>query len=134
MHHIDLAVSLQNFERAAKLRDMYHNLQNVTDQQTVVLETQKTGIYAMIVEQKERYVRGVLHLTNGVINDVITGKEHREDTDMQTLIQTIGREYECELDIDHSDTSTISASATQTKKFTKKEQKILHEHLIRFLE
>ncbi len=134
MHHIDLAVSLQNFERAAKLRDMYHNLQNVTDQQTVVLDTQKTGIYAMIVEQKERYVRGVLHLTNGVINDVITGKEHREDTDMQTLIQTIGREYECELDVDHSDTSTISASATQTKKFTKKEQKILHEHLIRFLE
>jgi len=89
MHHIDLAIKLQNFERAAKLRDMFHNLQNVTDQQTVVLDTQKTGIYAMIVEQEKRYVRGILNLTNGVINDVITGKEHRDDTDAETLIKTI---------------------------------------------
>ncbi len=133
-HHIDLAIQRQNFERAAKLRDMFLNLQNFTDQQTVVLSAIKTGIYVMIAEQKQWYVRGILQLTNGVINDVITGKEHREDTDLDKLIQTIGREYEVELLYNQTQPLTYTASATTDKKFTKKEQKALEEHLSRFLE
>lgn len=35
---IEASIHLQNFERAAKLRDIYNNINNLSEQQTVVLK------------------------------------------------------------------------------------------------
>ena len=39
---IDKSVQLQNFERAGKLRDIYNNIQGLSQQQTVVLKQDMT--------------------------------------------------------------------------------------------
>lgn len=133
-HHIDQAIALQNFERAAKLRDMSMTLQEVTEQQSISLESDKTGIYVMIIAQPKRFIRWVISLVQGKISDVITWKENQDDSDLVWLFKTIEREYEHSLTpIQKEDTIRV-AHATQSKAFNKKEQKQLGSHLTRFLE
>ncbi|MEI8253750.1 MAG: UvrB/UvrC motif-containing protein [bacterium] len=42
MTQIDKSVQSQNFERAAKLRDIYNNIDGLSQQQTVVINTSIT--------------------------------------------------------------------------------------------
>ena len=47
-HEIENCIASQNYEYAAKLRDIYHNMDAVTQKQSVIINPEIHGYYCMI--------------------------------------------------------------------------------------
>lgn len=86
---IDQAISQEHFERAAKLRDGYYALERMAEKQQIILDQPRTGIYVQIQHRNKRLRRVVLSLYQGKIIDILTGREHSLDTDIDELLRTI---------------------------------------------
>jgi len=128
---IEQAVQQENYERAAKLRDMYTHAQHLADKQTVVFDKDIEAIYASIHPHGKYYIWVVLTIREWRIIDIIGFHEHQVDTSIEALIAQINREYEVTLQY-NPDTEESRYASKQS--ITKKSLKTLEENTQRFLD
>jgi len=106
---IDRSVHLQNFERAGKLRDIYNNIQWLSQQQTVVLDQNMTGYIFKIKKIWEWFVYVLLYFNQWKLIDIVRHKFYKDESDFASLISSITNECwdfnlipnEISPDIDH---------------------------------
>ena len=94
---IDQCIVDQNFERAGKLRDVYNNLEQFTQKQTVILAEFISGIVSKIVHIENKRIIIVLHFQNGKLVDVIRTLQNYEDVELNQIISSIEIEFQKEL-------------------------------------
>ena len=94
---IDQCILNQNFERAAKLRDVYNNLEHFTQKQTVILAEFISGIVCKIVHIENKWIIVVLHFQNGKIVDVIRTLQSYDEVDLEQIIASIEIEFQKDL-------------------------------------
>ncbi len=93
MKDINNCIESQNFERAAKIRDVYSNLHKFTEKQTVILDTFIDGIVAKIVQIESQWVVIVLVFQQWKLVDVIRTKESTDEVDKDQLILWLELEF-----------------------------------------
>lgn len=89
---IDKSVQLQNFERAAKLRDIYNNVENLSEQQTVVLNIVMTWYIFKIKKIWNWFVYVLLYFNQWKLVDIVRHKFHQDDSDFISLVSSISNE------------------------------------------
>lgn len=82
---IELASKNQNFERAAKLRDIYLKIESITEQQTVVIPKSISGYFCQVQEISGWLVYIILNFYEWKIVDVIINKQKKDDLDEKSL-------------------------------------------------
>ncbi len=82
---IKLSSENQNFERAAKLRDIYLKIESITEQQTVVIPKSISGYFCQTQEISGRLVYIILNFYEWKIIDVIINKQKKDDLDEKSL-------------------------------------------------
>lgn len=85
LQQINIASKNQNFEWAAKLRDIYTNIASFVERQTVVLDLPLCGYIFEIREIGNYYVYVVLNFFEGKLIDIIVNKQSMEDLDLASL-------------------------------------------------
>ncbi len=90
---ISLAVEQQHFERAAKLRDIYQMITWLSEQQHIILDQPKTGIFSLIEQQRSHWHIVVIRLYAGKIVDIITKRELRSDCDIEDLMLAMSQTF-----------------------------------------
>lgn len=94
---IDQCILDQNFEWAAKLRDVYNNLEQFTQKQTVILAEFISGIVCKIVHIENKWIIVILHFQNGKLVDVIRTLQWYEEADLEQIVASIEIEFQKEL-------------------------------------
>jgi len=89
---IQKAVDGENFERATKLRDIYLQIENLTEKQTVVLPKSTSWYICQIKEISGWFVYIVLNFYEWKLIDVIIHKQNQEDWDENSILSTLGSE------------------------------------------
>ncbi len=89
---IQLAVQEQHFERAAKLRDIYLQIENLVEKQTVVMSKDTTGYVCQIREISGWLVYTVLNFFEWKLIDVIINKKNKEDFDENSVLSSLESE------------------------------------------
>jgi len=125
------AVEQENYERAAKLRDLHSFAFGLKEKQTVVLERDISWIYASIDTHGKFFIWVVLKIVEWRIIDVIGHHEHIIDSTQEELVAQIEREYWVTLE--KSAHYENSYSAIKEKSFWKQYHKLLQENTERFL-
>lgn len=90
---IKLASEKHNFEWAAKLRDIYLQIENLTEKQTVVLPKRVTWYFCQIQEISGRLVYIILNFYEGKIIDVVVNKQNKDDLDENSLKSLLELEF-----------------------------------------
>ena len=90
---IQIAITQENFEWAAQLRDIYQSLQWFIEQQNVVLPEKKDGYLALVKSIGTQFIYTVLVFTQGKLMDVITSKEQHSDIEEDSLYLAIERTF-----------------------------------------
>lgn len=85
---IELAAKTEKFERAAKLRDIYLQIENLTEQQTVVLPKNSSGYFCVLQKISSWRVYIILNFYEWKIIDIIINKQNSDDIDLNS-IQTL---------------------------------------------
>jgi excinuclease ABC subunit C len=92
LKEIEKAVEKQSFERAARLRDIYFNLQKFVEKQNVVLD-ESISWYYFLVKQIWTYIVFVMvNFYNWKLIDIIKHKEKNIDQNIDDLLKQIERE------------------------------------------
>ncbi len=86
---IQSAIDDENFERAAKLRDIYLQIENLTEKQTVVLPKSISGYICQIREISGWFVYVVLNFYEWKLIDVIINKQNKNDLDENSIISSL---------------------------------------------
>lgn len=86
---IQSAIDDQNFERAAKLRDIYLQIENLTEKQIVVLPKRISGYICQIKEISGWFVYVVLNFYEWKLIDVIINKQNKSDLDENSVISSL---------------------------------------------
>ena len=89
---IQIAAENQHFERAAKLRDIYLQIENLVEKQTVVLPKDTTWYICQIREISGRLVYTVLNFFEWKLIDVIINKKNKEDFDENSVLSSLESE------------------------------------------
>ena len=89
---IQIAAENQHFERAAKLRDIYLQIENLVEKQTVVLPKDTTWYVCQIREISGRLVYTVLNFYEWKLIDVIINKKNKEDFDENSVLSSLESE------------------------------------------
>lgn len=89
---IQSAVQEQHFERAAKLRDIYLQIENLVEKQTVVLPKDTTWYICQIREISGWLVYTVLNFFEWKLIDVIINKKNKEDFDENSVLSSLESE------------------------------------------
>jgi len=89
---IQSAIDAENFERAAKLRDIYLQIENLTEKQTVVLPKGISGYICQIKEISGRLVYIILNFYEWKLIDVIINKQNKSDLDENSIISSLESE------------------------------------------
>lgn len=84
--HIQQCIETQNFEHAAKMRDIFMHIESWTEKQNVVLETSVTGTVGKVIVTGERYILVLTHYFEGRLTDVITQKYPVTDMSLHTFL------------------------------------------------
>lgn len=92
LEKIEEAVQKQHFEWAARLRDIYFNLQKFVDKQTVVLEKDVTGYFVHIKKIGQYNAYSLMYFFEGKLIDIITGKEQESEVEYDELLATISQD------------------------------------------
>ena len=92
MQRLEESVQQQHFEYAAKLRDMYTKVDLLTEKQNVVLSRPVTGNIVLIKSIGERRVCCLIKLYEGKIIDIIRYKQHHNDGEVSSLLNSFQRE------------------------------------------
>lgn len=79
------AINTQNFERAARLRDVYLNIQNFTQKQSVEIDSKITWRFYKIKRIWEYWVYVLIYFFEWKLIDVLRFKEKVQDTDLSTI-------------------------------------------------
>ena len=90
---INDAVQKNNFERAARLRDIFVEIEGLTEQQTVVLPEQTTGYLIQVKPVGQRRIAIILYFYEWKLIDIIRHKEHQNDKDQDEMIFDLQREF-----------------------------------------
>jgi len=90
---MDLSIQKHHFERSAKLRDMYYNIENLKEKQNVSIDPKINWYFIQIYEIKNRRVYVILHFFEWKLIDTITNKQSKFDTDHTSLITTFQAEF-----------------------------------------
>lgn len=93
LRQINDAVDKQNFERAAKLRDIYINLEKFIEKQTVVIDPQISWWFFQIKEVGEYYAYVLLNFFQWRLIDIIRYKEKIQDISISDIIQNFENEF-----------------------------------------
>lgn len=89
---IQIAAENQHFERAAKLRDIYLQIENLVEKQTVVLPKDTTWYVCQIREISGWLVYTVLNFFEWKLIDVIINKKNKEDFDENSVLSSLESE------------------------------------------
>ena len=84
------AIEKQHFERAGKLRDMYGKIEQMTQQQTVVLQTPYTGYIAAITPLQNTWIWVIFHIVQGKLGEVFrdcTIQEYIDEATVKTMLE-----------------------------------------------
>ncbi len=90
---IQIAITHENYERAAQLRDIYQSLQWFVEKQDVVLPDKKDGYLAVVKSIGTQYIYTVLVFTQWKLMDVITSKQQHNDIEEDSLCLAIQRTF-----------------------------------------
>lgn len=90
---IDVCITSQNFERAARLKEVYEWLDQLRDKQHVVLDQTITGWLCKIQKMSDWYVYVLVHLHEWRLVDVIRNKLSREDHNINAILAMLEAEY-----------------------------------------
>lgn len=90
---IHQASQQNNFERAAKLRDIFVEIDNLTEQQTVVLTEKSTGYIIQVRPVGQRRIYIILYFYEWKLIDIIRHKEHQNDKESDEIIFDLQREF-----------------------------------------
>lgn len=90
---INASIETQNFEWAAKLRDIYKNLDQFTQKQTVVVDSVLDGVVVKIVSIETKRVYVIMVFQKGKMVDVLRFGELQDELDMDQIIQSIEIEF-----------------------------------------
>lgn len=92
-HEIDQCITSQNFEYAAKLRDIYRNMDAMTTKQSVILDPQINGAYCLIQQLGTYRVYCILTIQQGKLVDILRFKESIEETSIEQIQLQFEMEY-----------------------------------------
>jgi len=95
--NINFAISLQNFERAQELKEMYNSINERTQKQQIVLQKPISWIFVHIKKIGQFYVFCIIKFVDWKIMDVIRGKEYVFDVDFEYIIIGIQNEFDLNL-------------------------------------
>ena len=115
------AIQKENFERAAKLRDVCTTVESITQSQSVVLEANKTGIFVLVSQSDEWYLYTIIRLHEGRVVDIISSKELQEDSDLAKIWLMIEHEYKITLDREEITEGHIAHSFSRINKQQKQQ-------------
>ncbi|MEI8091932.1 MAG: hypothetical protein WCG98_07150 [bacterium] len=91
--HIQEASQQNNFERAGRLRDIFLEIDNLTEQQTVVLPESVTGYIIHVKPVGKWWLYIILYFYQGKLIDIIRHKEHQGDKESDEIIFDLQREF-----------------------------------------
>lgn len=92
-HEIDNCIASQNFEYAAKLRDIYHNIDTMVEKQSIILDPAIHGTYALIQQLGNYRVYCILTIQHGKLVDILRFKESTEEVSIEQIQLQIEMEY-----------------------------------------
>lgn len=92
-HEIESCIESQNFEYAAKLRDIYHNIDAMVEKQSIILDPAIHGTYALIQQLWNYRVYCILTIQHGKLVDILRFKESTEDASIEQIQLQIEIEY-----------------------------------------
>lgn len=127
------AIDSEKYEWAAKLRDMLFQLQNVSEKQSIVFDTDISWVYAHIDEREKYWLRVVVTIEEWRVIDVIGHHEYKEDVSKELLLLQIENEYECD-SLTASSVGEDSRYAMSKKRINKSALQVMEDHAKRFLE
>lgn len=127
------AIDGEKFERAAKLRDMVFQLQNVSQKQSIVFDADISWVYTHIEERDKYWLWVVVTIQEWRVIDVIGHHEYKEDVSKELLLVQIQNEYECE-ELTPSPIDEMSWYSISKKRVKKQALQDMEEHSSRFLE
>lgn len=87
------AVNTQNFERAAKLRDIYYQIDQFVEKQTVEFAKSITGYLLQIRKIGARTCFIILNFREGKLVDVIRHHQDSSDIDKGTMIASFASDF-----------------------------------------
>lgn len=90
---IDDAIQVQNFERAAKLRDIYLQIWQFTEKQSVEYAKKFSGYLLQFREIGSRRCYVLLHFFEGKMVDVISHHFEKEERDQEEMLASFESEF-----------------------------------------
>lgn len=90
---IQTAIQEQNFERATILRDILQEIDNLTQQQTVVLPETSSWYVIQTKAVGKRRISIILYFYEGKLIDIIRHKEHQTEKDYDEIFSDLQREF-----------------------------------------
>lgn len=132
-HEIEQCITSQNFEYAAKLRDIYHNMDAMTTKQSVILDPQINGAYCLIQQLGTYRVYCILTIQQGKLVDILRFKESVEETSIEQIQLQFEMEYsqDTSLTITHHKSQIYELSTLQDHDAN---ESILKDQALRFIE
>lgn len=89
---IDSAVKKENFERAAKLRDIYQNIISLSESQTVVINQNISWYFFKIKKIWNYFVYVLLYFNEWKLIDIIRNKFVDNESDIASIVASISKE------------------------------------------
>lgn len=93
LDEIDSSIQSQNFEWSAKLRDIYNNLDQFTQKQTVIIDAALDGVVAKILSVESKWIYVIVRFQQGKIIDVLRFSDLQEEVDLNQIIQSLSIEF-----------------------------------------
>ncbi len=90
---INTCIVSEKFEWAAKLRDIYHHIDQFTEKQTVIVDQPLSGIVAKIISVESKWVYVIIVFQHGKMVDVLRFSESKEELDKDQIIASIELEF-----------------------------------------
>jgi len=90
---INRCIDTQNFEYAGKLRDIYHNMDEMTQKQSVIINPSIHGAYCMIQKIATHRVYTIITFQYGKLNDILRFKELISETSLEQIKLQFELEY-----------------------------------------
>ena len=126
---IQKAILKQHFERAAKLRDIFTEIDALTEQQTVVVQEKIQGYVIHVKQVGQRWIYILLYFYEGKLIDIIRHKEHVNDKEEDEIVLDLNREFGTLYSQSAPKNELIISTIKKLKKSTQKELQVLTEQL-----
>lgn len=94
LRQINQCISDENFERAGKLRDIYNNIDIITQKQSAIIDDQSLdGIFFKIVHVWAKWIYVIIVLQKGKIIDILRLQED-DHIDIENIISAIELDFD----------------------------------------